>query len=99
MAYHVKYKGLDSMYSSMSTVVGSWGEQLQKADASRAVLIGSSNMSGAGADNIRSYLETVHGSIVATIYNLLILHQNNFRIYRSDYIALDSAAEDRKSVV
>lgn len=85
MGFKVDFDALDTHYYSIATQVGAWQEQLEEIAGAIEVLSGSDNMSGSGADSIRSYMQTVHSTILATISELLSSHCVKCRLYMTDY--------------
>lgn len=85
MGYKVEYDTLDGLYSGLSAQANQWLERFQTLQTAVEGLSGSKSISGSGADNIRSYFENVHGTIIGLLASLLSLHSANCLLYKQDY--------------
>lgn len=85
MGYKVDYDALFSFTSAISSQANTWNEILGKVQAAAQTLIGTQKMSGMAADNIRSYLQTVHGTILRSLCQIVSLHQENSLLYWNAY--------------
>lgn len=85
MGYKVEFDTLDGLYNGLGAQANQWLEGFQKVQAAVKTLYESKSISGAGADNIRSYFESVHGTIIGLMVNLVSLHSANCLLYKQDY--------------
>lgn len=85
MGYKVDYDALFSFTSAIGSQVNTWNEILGQVQAAAQTLIGTQKMSGMAADNIRSYLQTVHGTILSSLCQIVSLHQENSLLYWNAY--------------
>jgi len=91
MDYQVRYSDLDAMDGDFRAQMAKWSEALSEINDKAKALIGTSNMSGNTADNMRSYFSGVYGSMLAGINAAMVSFQNNWLIYRQDYRDIDGA--------
>ena len=49
--------------------------------------MGTANLSGNSANNIKNYLKSVHSTVISLLGELIYLHSCNFKVYKSDYQA------------
>ena len=85
MSYKVDFDSLDSMYNAVGNQANNWISELEAVKGKLQILLDSSNMSGAAADNIKSYIENVHMTLIALLTQLVSLHSSNCLLYKSDY--------------
>lgn len=85
MSYKVDFDSLDSMYNSVGNQANNWISELEATKGKLQVLLETTNMSGAAADNIKSYIENVHMTLIALLTQLVSLHSSNCLLYKSDY--------------
>lgn len=85
MSYKIDYDALDSMYNSVGNQTNNWITELDSIKAKLQALMETSNMSGAAASNIKSYIENVHLTIIALLSQLVSLHSSNCLLYKRDY--------------
>lgn len=85
MGYKVDYDALFSFTSAISSQANAWNEILGQVQAAAQTLIGTQKMSGMAADNIRSYLQAVHGTILSSLCQIVSLHQENSLLYWDAY--------------
>lgn len=85
MNYKIEFDSLDSMYNSVSNQANNWITELNAIKGKFQTLIDTSNMSGAAADNVKSYIENVHMTLIALLSQLVSLHSSNCLLYKSDY--------------
>lgn len=85
MSYKVDFDSLDSMYNSVGNQANNWISELEAIKGKLQTLLDTSNMSGAAADNIKSYIENVHMTLIALFTQLVSLHSSNCLLYKSDY--------------
>jgi len=85
MSYKVDFDSLDSMYNSVGNQANNWISELEAIKGKLQTLLDTSNMSGAAADNIKSYIENVHMTLIALLTQLVSLHSSNCLLYKSDY--------------
>ncbi len=85
MGYKVEFDTLDGLYNGLGAQTNQWLEGFQKVQAAVETLYESKSISGVGADNIRSYFESVHGTIIGLMVNLVSLHSANCLLYKQDY--------------
>lgn len=85
MGYIVDFDALDTMYAGVSSNVNGWAEKLVKLSEKNTALTESDNMSGKWADSIKSYLGSVHGTIIPLFQHLTALLNYNCLLYKHDY--------------
>ena len=85
MDYEVDFNALDKLYSSISNNSNNWLVSLDNVNKKVEALSSSSNMSGTAADNIKSYMQYVHKTIVSMLMELVSMHSANCRLYWNDY--------------
>lgn len=87
MSYVVDYGALDSLDSSIFSQCSKWQSQLGNLESAVSVLMGTANLSGNSANNIKNYLKSVHSTVISLLGELIYLHSCNFKVYKSDYQA------------
>lgn len=87
MSYVVDYGALDSLDSSIFSQCSQWQSQLGNLESAVSVLMGTANLSGNSANNIKNYLKSVHSTVISLLGELIYLHSCNFKVYKSDYQA------------
>lgn len=87
MGYVVDYEALDTLYSGVKGNVDVWADRLSALAERTSVLAESGNMSGRWADSVRSYLSSVHGSIISLLRQMTVLLGYNCLLYKRDYQA------------
>ena len=87
MSYVVDYGALDSLDSSIFSQCSQWQGQLSDMESAVSALMGTANLSGNSANNIKNYLKSVHGTVISLLGELIYLHSCNFKVYKSDYQA------------
>ncbi len=85
MRYKVDFDSLDSMYNSVGNQANNWISELESIKGKFQTLLDTTNMSGAAADNIKSYIENVHMTLIALLTQVVSLHSSNCLLYKSDY--------------
>ncbi len=85
MNYKVNFDSLDSLYNAVGGQSNSWMEELNALKSKFQVLIDTNNMSGVAANNIKSYIENVHMTILALLSQLVSVHSSNCLLYKNDY--------------
>ena len=87
MSYVVDYGALESLDSSIFSQCSQWQSQLGNVESAVSVLMGTANLSGNSANNIKNYLKSVHSTVISLLGELIYLHSCNFKAYKSDYQA------------
>lgn len=87
MSYVVDYGALDSLDSGIFSQCSQWQSQLGNVESAVSVLMGTANLSGNSANNIKNYLKSVHSTVISLLGELIYLHSCNFKVYKSDYQA------------
>lgn len=90
MNYKLSYDELDIMLSSLQKQNESTISRLEKLSSAIENFVVSDNYAGAGAANVKEYFSIVHTTIISSLKNLLELHLENFRLYKSSYYSIDS---------
>ena len=85
MGYKVDFDSLDSMYNSIGNQANNWISELESIKGKLKTLLDTANMSGVAAENIKSYIENVHMTLIALLAQLVSLHSSNCLLYKSDY--------------
>ena len=65
MSYVVDYGALDSLDSSIFSQCSQWQGRLSDMESAVSVLMGTANLSGNSANNIKNYLESVHSTVIS----------------------------------
>ena len=96
MALIVDYNELESLGKSINTSTNDWFGSLESISNAIQTLSGSSNIQGQAADNVKSYLNTVHSSIIAAFGSIMSAHAQNYLLYKREYQSdIDSALHAR----
>lgn len=96
MALIVDYNELESLGKTINTSTNEWFGSLQSISNAVQTLAGSSNIHGQAADNVKSYLDVIHSSIIAAFGSILSAHAQNYLLYKTDYQSnVDSALHAR----
>ena len=77
MSYVVDYGALDSLDSSIFSQCSQWQSQLGNVESAVSVLMGTANLSGNSANNIKNYLKSVHSTVISLLGELIYLHSCN----------------------
>mgnify|MGYP001850869127 CR=1 FL=1 len=85
MSYKVDFDSLDSLYNAVGNQANNWISELEAVKGKLQILLDTSDMSGAAADSIKSYIENVHITLIALLTQLVSLHSSNCLLYKSDY--------------
>ena len=85
MGYKVDFDALDTLCVSISSQVNTWAESLDAVSSGISAVVQSSDMTGKGAENIKSYLQSVHLSIMQSLAMILQSHSSYLLKYKSDY--------------
>lgn len=85
MSYRVDFDSLDSLYNSIRNQSDLWEKEINKLSEDIETLINSSNMTGMAADNIKSYMGSVHMSIIGSLLQMINMHRYNVLLYKNDY--------------
>lgn len=85
MSYRVDFDSLDSLYNSIRNQSDLWEKEINKLSEDIETLIDSSNMTGMAADNIKSYMGSVHMSIIGSLLQMINMHRYNVLLYKNDY--------------
>ena len=85
MGYKVDFDALDTLCSQISQQAGGWKDQLEAVGNSINDLLVSDKITGQGAENIKSYFQSVHVVIMQSLLALLQSHAANCLMYKSDY--------------
>lgn len=85
MSFKVNYDALDGLYNGINTQTSNWLQRLEALQSVVETLAESGNISGKGADNIKQYISSVHGTIIGLLANVLSLHSANCLLYKQDY--------------
>ena len=96
MALIVDYNELEALGKSINTSANDWFGSLESISNAIQTLSGSSNIQGQAADNVKSYLNTVHSSIIAAFGSIMSAHAQNYLLYKREYQSdIDSALHAR----
>ncbi len=87
MAYKVDFDALDAMYYMMQGHIMTWNEGINKVAEEVSHLISGDQITGKAAENIKSYLQTVHLAIMNSLAQLFQSHIQNCLVYKSAYQA------------
>ena len=86
MAFKVNFDALDTMYSSIYAQSANWLAALETLNNATTALAESTEMAGSGADSIRAYMSSVHGTVQGLLAQLIQLHEKNNLLYKQDYM-------------
>jgi len=87
MAYKVDFDALDAMYYMMQGHIMTWNEGINNVAEEVSHLISGDQITGKAAENIKSYLQTVHLAIMNSLAQLFQSHIQNCLVYKSAYQA------------
>lgn len=85
MGFHVDYSGLDQLYSGLYSNANAWNGSIAALSDKVKTLVTSPNMAGAGANNVKSYFDSVHNTVIPVLNSLLTAHVNNCLLYVRNY--------------
>lgn len=85
MSYLVDNDALQKLEQSITGKSGEWIASLNEIKTAVSALIDSKKMVGAGADNIKSYLDMIHILTIASLQLLIQRHFQNCKLYKLDY--------------
>ena len=85
MGYKVNFDSLDSLHKAVSAQSDNWAQELETIREKVQTLIDSSNMSGQAAENIKSYFENVHMTLIGLMNQLIAVHKSYSMMYIDDY--------------
>lgn len=85
MSYKVSFDALDSLCVNINTQVGEWSTDINSISGKLNAILGANHITGDGAENIKSYLQTVHVAIIQSLVSILQSHGQNCLMYKSDY--------------
>ena len=85
MSFKVNYDSLDGLYNGINTQTSNWLQKLETLQSVVESLSESKSISGKGAENIKQYISSVHGTIIGLLANVLSLHSSNCLLYKQDY--------------
>ncbi len=85
MDYKVDFDSLDTLYNSVGNQANKWMEELNGLKSKFQTLIDTNNMSGSAADNVKSYIEVIHLTIIGLLSQLVSVHSSNCLLYKNDY--------------
>lgn len=94
MGYRVNYRLLDAMYDQLNSQATKWEGELDQVKDAANRLVQTDNMSGTGADAMRSYFTKVHLELVQSLTSLVKLHLANFTLYMNEYQSTIDTAFD-----
>lgn len=85
MAFLIKYDDITNVYLFSNSKVSGWSKQLQNLKTGMTEFSALTSFQGAAADNVRSYLQDVHGTIQVSIQEILNEFCARFLLYRDGY--------------
>ena len=86
MGYLVDYEALTALQKNLNSQCSNWNSSLSDVLSRASTLEHTDHMKGAAADNIKSYIASIHGSIVESFQKLIELHNANYARYKLDYV-------------
>lgn len=85
MALIIDYDELESLGKTINTSADDWFAALESVTNAVKALSGSPNINGQAANNVKSYLDVVHNSIIAAFCSILSAHAQNYLLYKNEY--------------
>ena len=85
MSFHVDYDALDQLYSTLYGNVDAWNTRIVELSNKIGGLVSSANMTGTGADSVKTYLDSTHNTILPILSRLITAHINNCLLYVREY--------------
>ncbi|MEE3497712.1 MAG: T7SS effector LXG polymorphic toxin [Ruminococcus bromii] len=85
MGYKVDFDALDTLYYSINNKAVEWSEALGGVHESVNNLAASDCITGAGAENIKSYLSEVHSMVIGLLGRIISAHADNCLLYKRAY--------------
>lgn len=85
MGYKVDLDALDTLYYSINNKAVEWSDSLGEVYDSVNALAASECITGAGAENIKSYLSEVHSMVIGLLGQIIASHTDNCLLYKRDY--------------
>lgn len=85
MGFHVDYDELNNMYNALAQDTAWLGEAMSTFNTGLQSLLSSNHISGDGADNVKTYLESTYSTVLASLSKLLDAHHRNCMIYKNHY--------------
>ncbi|MEE0931032.1 MAG: T7SS effector LXG polymorphic toxin [Acutalibacteraceae bacterium] len=85
MSYKVNFDALDSLCININTQVSEWSSDINSISEKLNSILSGNHITGDGAENIKSYLQTVHVAIIQSLVSILQSHGQNCLMYKSDY--------------
>lgn len=88
MYYKYDYKKLHVYAEETKDQVNEWLTQLVNIQKALEGISSTSKISGAGADNIKSYFTVAHGLILSNLQELVRMHLGILDVYEQDYLSM-----------
>lgn len=85
MSYKVDFDALDILCVNINTQISEWNENISSVSEKLNIILSENQMTGNGAENIKSYIQTVHVAIIQSLLQILQSHGQNCLMYKSDY--------------
>ena len=85
MSYKVNFDALDSLCININTQVSEWINDINSVGEILNAILNGNNITGSGAENIKSYIQTVHAAVIQSLILILQSHAQNCLMYKSDY--------------
>ncbi len=87
--YKIKYSSMDQFYGMISQKINGWYSQLNRIERSLNQFVEMESFQGNTADSIKTYIQEVHGILLAAIRQTLAEYQSRVLLYRSGYYSLE----------
>jgi len=85
MAFLIKYEDITNVFLFSENQVSGWNKELTDLKDRMTAFSGLTSFDGAGAQNIRNYLQDVHGTILVSFQEILNEFSARFLLYRDGY--------------
>ncbi|MBC1357357.1 deaminase domain-containing protein [Listeria booriae] len=85
MSYLIKYDDITNFSGYAGQKLNTYQEQLTLIQNSLQGIVGLDQLKGSAADSIKTYLNEVHSSLIASIQQLITEYQAHFLLYKDGY--------------
>lgn len=90
MSYRICFDDLTTIHGTTNQSFSKCGEALSLLAENVTTFVGLPSLKGAAAERMKAYLHEVHGTLLASISELITEYQVKFLLYRDEMFQLDS---------
>lgn len=90
MSYRICFDDLTTIHGTTNQSFSKCGEALSLLAENVTTFVGLPSLKGAAAERMKAYLHEVHGTLLASISELITEYQVRFLLYRDEMFQLDS---------